>query len=259
MKAFTLLVFLFFIFFLLASSSIGRVNLTDNGPTSAQAAAPAVAQSSAGQTAAQPQVITIQDNTTGQVSNIVPVTGQCTNPYIVQPGDTISLIAEVCNTSVSAIRTANPGISNINLIYVGQQINIPGAGTAVQQQANPVPVTGGSNELVVPIQQPTAAPTLIVPAAPAFSGGLPVIRAGTSVQVKGLNYPPNTPVNIAVGPQNAGYTIISAAITDASGSVVTNITLPTAPDSNTPYVVVVATASTPVIQAMSLPFYIGPK
>lgn len=46
--------------------------------------------------------------------------------YIVQRGDTLSAIARRFNTTVSAIAQAN-GISNINLIYVGQRLTIPGS------------------------------------------------------------------------------------------------------------------------------------
>ena len=47
--------------------------------------------------------------------------------YIVQPGDTLSAIARRFNSTVSSIAQAN-GISNINLIYVGQRLTIPGSG-----------------------------------------------------------------------------------------------------------------------------------
>ena len=54
-----------------------------------------------------------------------PPTGSQT--YIVQPGDTLSAIARRFNTTASAIAQAS-GISNINLIYVGQRLTIPGSG-----------------------------------------------------------------------------------------------------------------------------------
>ncbi len=55
-----------------------------------------------------------------------PPTGSQT--YIVQPGDTLSAIARRFNTTVTAIAQAS-GISNINRIYVGQRLTIPGSGT----------------------------------------------------------------------------------------------------------------------------------
>lgn len=54
-----------------------------------------------------------------------PPTGSQT--YIVQPGDTLSAIARRFNTTITAIAQAS-GISNINIIYVGQRLTIPGSG-----------------------------------------------------------------------------------------------------------------------------------
>ena len=56
--------------------------------------------------------------------------------YIVRAGDTLSAIARRFNTTVSAIAQAS-GISNINLIFVGQRLTIPGSGS-------PTPPPGGS-------------------------------------------------------------------------------------------------------------------
>ncbi|GJM42768.1 MAG: hypothetical protein DHS20C20_30500 [Ardenticatenaceae bacterium] len=63
-----------------------------------------------------------------------PSTGSQT--YIVQPGDTLSAIARRFNTTVSAIAQAS-GIRNINLIYVGQRLTIPGSGTSPTPTATP--------------------------------------------------------------------------------------------------------------------------
>ncbi|MCA9920150.1 MAG: LysM peptidoglycan-binding domain-containing protein [Anaerolineales bacterium] len=54
-----------------------------------------------------------------------PPTGSQT--YIVQAGDTLSAIARRFNTTISAIAQAS-GISNINYIYIGQRLTIPGSG-----------------------------------------------------------------------------------------------------------------------------------
>ncbi|MBK8906084.1 MAG: LysM peptidoglycan-binding domain-containing protein [Anaerolineaceae bacterium] len=55
-----------------------------------------------------------------------PPTGSQT--YIVRPGDTLSAIARRFNTTATAIAQAS-GITNINLIYVGQVLTIPGGGS----------------------------------------------------------------------------------------------------------------------------------
>jgi predicted chitinase len=61
--------------------------------------------------------------------------------YTVQPGDTLSAIAERHGTSVDAIAREN-GITNPNFIQVGQQLRIPG-GAPTQ---GPGPVTGPGTE-----------------------------------------------------------------------------------------------------------------
>ena len=62
-----------------------------------------------------------------------PPTGSQT--YIVQPGDTLSAIARRFNTSVTTIAQAS-GISNINYIYVGQRLTIPGSGGGTPPPGN---------------------------------------------------------------------------------------------------------------------------
>jgi len=52
-----------------------------------------------------------------------------TQTYVVQPGDTLSKIAARFGTTVQAIAQAN-NIVNVNLIFVGQVLTIPGAGPA---------------------------------------------------------------------------------------------------------------------------------
>jgi LysM repeat protein len=67
----------------------------------------------------------------------VPLPGGAVLPrapvlYAVQPGDTLAAIAKRWGTSVPAIAELN-GISNPNLLRVGQQLQIPG-GAAVPRQ-----------------------------------------------------------------------------------------------------------------------------
>lgn len=50
--------------------------------------------------------------------------------YTVQRGDTLQKIAARLDTSLEALVKANPQVANINLIYVGQKLNIP-AGVSV--------------------------------------------------------------------------------------------------------------------------------
>lgn len=57
--------------------------------------------------------------------------------YTVKPGDTLWAIARTYNTTVQAIATAS-AISNVNLIYVGQILTIPGTTTTPP----PIPTPG---------------------------------------------------------------------------------------------------------------------
>ncbi|MFN8410837.1 MAG: LysM peptidoglycan-binding domain-containing protein [Anaerolineales bacterium] len=50
--------------------------------------------------------------------------GVCGGAYIVDPGDTFSKIAAKCGTTVSAITSANPGVSEP--LKTGQTLNVPG-------------------------------------------------------------------------------------------------------------------------------------
>jgi len=69
----------------------------------------------------------------------VPGSGNNQNPppstngttYVVQPGDTLRIIAARFNTSVAAILKVNPQITNQDLIYVGQVINLPASVTTL--------------------------------------------------------------------------------------------------------------------------------
>jgi len=72
-----------------------------------------------------------------------PAAGSST--YSVRPGDTLSGIASRFNTTISTLASLN-GISNPNLIYVGQSLRLPGgSGSAPVSPTQPIPgsATGG--------------------------------------------------------------------------------------------------------------------
>ena len=53
--------------------------------------------------------------------------GDCGDSYTVQRGDYLRKIARLCETTIAAIERANPDIKNLNRIYPGQVIMLPGA------------------------------------------------------------------------------------------------------------------------------------
>jgi len=66
-------------------------------------------------------------NETATQSLIVYCPAGCGGPYVVQPGDTVSSIARIFNTTTAAILACNPQIQNVNLIIAGQLLCVPGA------------------------------------------------------------------------------------------------------------------------------------
>jgi LysM domain len=88
--------------------------------------------------------------------------------YLVQPGDTLSGIAASHSVSLAAVEAANPHISNFNLIFAGQSIELPSGSSAAAV------ITGGqaapaqqsvSVKQSVPVQQ--SAPSYTSPSSTA--------------------------------------------------------------------------------------------
>jgi peptidoglycan endopeptidase LytE len=55
--------------------------------------------------------------------------------YIVARGDTLKSLAIRFNTTVDALLRLNPSITNANIIYEGQRLTVPAAGTVVAGQS----------------------------------------------------------------------------------------------------------------------------
>jgi murein DD-endopeptidase MepM/ murein hydrolase activator NlpD len=76
--------------------------------------------------------------------------------YLVQPGDTLSGIAASHSVSLAAVEAANPHISNYNLIFAGQTIELPAgsSATAVITGSHAAPAQqSASFQRSVPVQQ----------------------------------------------------------------------------------------------------------
>lgn len=71
----------------------------------------------------------------------------CGPVVYVTRGDSLSLIASRCGTSVQALLRANPSIWHPDIIFVGQALNVPGAIQAPTPV--PTPVTGNGSTIYV--------------------------------------------------------------------------------------------------------------
>ena len=89
---------------------------------------------------------------------VVTATPGETGVYVVQPGDTLSQIAQNFNTTVNAVASLN-GIANPNLIRVGQQLTIPGTGGPSDPDVVPTSPPAPTEE---PTPEPTEAPQTYV-------------------------------------------------------------------------------------------------
>ena len=88
--------------------------------------------------------------------------------YLVQPGDTLSGIAASHSVSLAAVEAANPHISNFNLIFAGQTIELPAgsSATAVITGSHAAPAQqSASYSRSVPVQQ--SAPSYTSPSSTA--------------------------------------------------------------------------------------------
>jgi LysM repeat protein len=74
-----------------------------------------------------------QQPTGTQGNNVPPAQGGATpTTYKIQSGDTLSALAKRYGTTVQNLMALNPQITNANLIYAGQNLNIPGTGGGTQ-------------------------------------------------------------------------------------------------------------------------------
>jgi LysM repeat protein len=282
MKTFTVLLLISFLFLVFLSASLADVDLTpDNGSVAqnAQQQAPPIPlaptpgassnvpqQSSISATDSQAvQVVSSGIPVTGSADACttqyipvtgscgvayipitgIPVTGYCSNPYVVNSGDTLSRLARTCGTSVAGILALNPSITNANIIYPGQVIWL-------------YAVTG--TQPIVPVTGVNSSPTVTIPVNPVVlnPSNTPIL-AGTNLQVSVSNFPANTPVDIGVGHPGSGYQVVNTGITDTNGFLKTTIVVPSAGDTQDQWVVMVVTTTSPITQSQSTPFTIAPS
>jgi len=180
----------------------------------------------------------------------------CSTTYLVQPGDTISKIAKNCGTTISVIARANPSITNLNLIYPGQTILLPGALTIIPDTGQEVYIVkpldsmsriavnfGVSLDALIRSNPGIADPSLIytgqrilipntTPGIPNTGGGATIQLdqtagpAGMVVYVNGSNFPAKVGVNIDLGQEGTSLTSVLAVITGQDGRFSAAVTIP---------------------------------
>lgn len=134
----------------------------------------------------------------------------CGTEFTVRSGDTLSAIAQTCDTTVNALLAANPQIEDADLIYPGQILDIP---------AETIPDTGNASLTV----QPTAGP------------------AGTTVTVTGANYPASSEVRVGPGVLDSEPVATHEVETDSQGNFTTQVEIPNSAEAGRTWGILAAT------------------
>jgi hypothetical protein len=133
----------------------------------------------------------------------------CGATVTVVPGDGLAQIARRCGTTVQALLTVNPQISDPNRLFVGQTLSIPGQ-------------TSNTSSFVFAIYPLSGTP-----------------GSAITVIVNGL--PANTSVQVGLGPVNSEFVTIQQLTSDMFGGLQTVVTMPTSAGVGQHWVVSVAT------------------
>lgn len=154
--------------------------------------------------------------------------GPCGRSYVVQQGDTLSEIAELCRTTVADILAVNPGLTSSSRIFVGQRLAIP-----EPEQILPLPIVGLS-----PIC------------------GLP----GDNVTVQASGLPPNSIVEVGLGERGAAYDIDRTLRASDTGELLFVIEIPESAEASELWVVtLIAQTGGPSLGAISNSFTVIPE
>lgn len=152
----------------------------------------------------------------------------CGDSYVVQPGDTLSGIAVFCETTVTAILEANPGITDPTRLFVGLRLNIP-----------------------EPEEEPEQPAVSLTPACG---------PAGSDIVVEGRDFPANAIIDIEIGRQTAPaaeFDLIERLRANANGRFELEETIPEAARPGESWIMfVVARSGGDRIEVPSNPFFV---
>ncbi|HZW03041.1 MAG TPA: LysM peptidoglycan-binding domain-containing protein [Anaerolineaceae bacterium] len=215
------------------------------------------------------------------VSPVAAQSTACGSTYTVQRGDYLAKIARSCGITLTALINANPTISNWNIIYPGQVLNIPSGTT-------PAPVTGGSIYVVKPgdtLNKIAArfGVTLdsILKANPSITNAnrievgqqirlpegaaqVPTVsiapvtgNAGATITLGVTGFSANVNVDILFGQSESQLESIGRVTTDANGAVLQQVTVPANAQAGKAYIFVVRSAQNANERATSNTFTVG--
>lgn len=156
----------------------------------------------------------------GVSTTVVRAQTVCTPSHVVGPGENLFRLALGAGTSWPVLQQLN-GITDPNLIFVGQVICLPGSivvptSTSVPP-IGPTPVAGAG----ITLPPPGIFPTIDFNTRSAGPGDVIVIT--------GVNFPRNETVGIFIAPVGAPYpaTASGTATSAVDGTLNTNFTIPT--------------------------------
>jgi LysM repeat protein len=167
----------------------------------------------------------------------VPVGAQnCASQYTVKAGDNLYRIGVAHGVPWPQIAAAN-NLANPNLIFVGQVLCIPVAGTAAPTATGPTPTrtnTPAATATVAATATPaaTAAPSATPGAVPTFA--IPTfsivgVQAGQNVTIRTANFPANQTFTALMGPigsMGVGGTPAGTVNSGAGGVFTATIAIP---------------------------------
>lgn len=158
---------------------------------------------------------------TSVVAGLLGVTGIASADQVtVKSGDTLSSLAVEHNTNIDALQALN-NIADINLIYVGEQLEIDGAvAPAVQPEAVNPPVQEVAPVIEQPVQE--VSPVIEQPVQEVqYTAPTPVVT-----QVAAPQAPVTAPVTQTAAPVNSGSTYDQFIANGGSAALWSTIVMP---------------------------------
>lgn len=147
--------------------------------------------------------------------------GPCGDTYTVLPGDTLGDIAELCETTVTAILELNPEIEDPTRLRAGSLLRIP------QHAEDRQPI------LAI---DPTCGPP------------------GSEITVLASGFPPNAPVEIGVGRLNQEYRLVGRLTSNRFGKFEARIAIPASAEPGRDWQVLAESSPDGGIKAVSTSF-----